>query len=301
MLDPMSTPEYDSPASLRRFLEGEGLAMAKRLGQNFLIDRRQRERILAETGATPGSAVWEIGPGIGAMTSLALDAGLGVTAFEIDHGFVRVLRRLFGERESFRLVAGDFLDTWRAEADSRGLPGVVFGNLPYSAASAMIAALLEQDRPPHRMVFTVQKEAAARMAAKPGTKDYSAFSILCTSNYRVRAAFDLGSSSFWPAPNVTSSVVVFVPRPDPVMAGDRRGFSAFVRACFSSRRKTMRNNLKSGAGLPEGCPRDVDALLVASLNRLGRPPDARAEALPPEELASVYRDLKDAATPRQYP
>jgi len=142
---------------------------------------------------------------------------------------------------------------------------------------------------PPPMVFTVQKEAALRMAAKPGTKDYSAFSVLCASACRVRIAFDLAGGSFWPVPNVQSSLVVLEPRPDPIAPADRLGFSAFVRSAFSSRRKTLKNNLKA-AGRPE-------AEVAAALEALGFSPSIRAEALRPEELAAVYGRLKAAPVP----
>jgi 16S rRNA (adenine1518-N6/adenine1519-N6)-dimethyltransferase len=108
--------------------------------------------------------------------------------------------------------------------------------------------------------------------------------VLCTSVCKVRIAFDLGASSFWPAPNVTSSVVVLEPRPSPVSGADRRGFSSFVRAGFATRRKTLKNNLKAW-GKPE-------AAVIEALNSLGIREDVRAEALDPEELAKVYEALK---------
>lgn len=99
--------------------------------------------MLDELKAEAGTRVWEIGPGIGAMTALALDLGLAVTVFEIDHGFSRTLARLFGGNPSFRLVEGDFIDTWKAELEATGAPDRIFGNLPYSAANAIVASLLE--------------------------------------------------------------------------------------------------------------------------------------------------------------
>ncbi|HOX48554.1 MAG TPA: 16S rRNA (adenine(1518)-N(6)/adenine(1519)-N(6))-dimethyltransferase RsmA [Spirochaetia bacterium] len=239
--------------------------------------------------------MWEIGPGIGSMTAMALDSGLEVTAFEIDRGFARLLGRIFAGRPKFRLVEGDFLRTWKTELAAGRLPDAVFGNLPYNVASAMVALLIERypeaagSGGPPPMVFTVQKEAALRMAAKPGTKDYSAFSVLCASACRVRIAFDLAGGSFWPVPNVQSSLVVLEPRPDPIAPADRLGFSAFVRSAFSSRRKTLKNNLKA-AGRPE-------AEVAAALEALGFSPSIRAEALRPEELAAVYGRLKAAPVP----
>jgi 16S rRNA (adenine1518-N6/adenine1519-N6)-dimethyltransferase len=295
MLGPMPStarpsPDYDSPTALRALLEAEGLAMTKRFGQNFLINRRQRQRILEELGAAPGALAWEIGPGIGSMTALALEAGLRVAAFEIDHGFARLLARIFGDDPSFSLVEGDFVYTWKEALAGGSRPDRIFGNLPYNAANAIVASLIEGALVPPRMVFTVQKEAAQRMAAVPGSKDYSAFSVLCTSACRVRIAFDIGSSSFWPAPKVVSSVVSLEPRPEPVAAGDRMGFSAFVRAGFASRRKTLRNNLKA-AGRPCG------EELSEALRAVGAAEDARAEALGPEELSSVFSALGRCQSP----
>jgi 16S rRNA (adenine1518-N6/adenine1519-N6)-dimethyltransferase len=300
-----NTPDYDSPQALKALLEAEGLAMSKRFGQNFLVNRNSRERVLEELKAERGMTVWEIGPGIGAMTALALEAGLAVTAFEIDHGFSRLLAKIFGGRPSgdgpaFKLVEGDFLDTWKAELESSGPPDRIFGNLPYNAANAIVASLLEGGLVPPRMIFTVQKEAGLRMIAVPGTKDYSSFSVLCTSACKSKLAFDLGASSFWPAPRVTSSVIRMLPRRDPVAADDRAGFSAFVRALFSSRRKTLRNNLVAaaaslGPALGRGDRASLAAALDEALAALGIRADVRAEALRPEELAAVYEALKAKA------
>jgi len=253
--------------------------MSKRLGQNFLVNRGIREKILGAVGREAGDRVWEIGPGIGSMTSMLLDAGLEVAAFEIDHGFARLLNRVFGEEERFRLVEGDFLDTWPGELETRGPPDIVIGNLPYNAAAAMVASLIEGGVG-RRLVFTVQREVAQRMAAKPGGKDYSSFTVLCASSSSVRILFDIGGGSFWPAPRVTSSVVAMEPLRSPLAPDDRKGFSRFVRQSFSSRRKTLRNNLKA-AGWTE---RIVDGALDA----LGIDRAVRAEALAPDVLAALY-------------
>lgn len=258
--------------------------MSKRFGQNFLVNRRARERILEELDPSPGDRVWEVGPGIGAMSALILEAGGELTVFEIDHGFCRLLQRLFGANPRFRLVEGDFLDTFPGEFEAEGGPLALFGNLPYNAAAAIIAAIIESGRLPPRMVFTVQKEAALRMASGPGSKDYSAFSVLCASACSVRLAFDLGGGSFWPAPKVTSTVVTLAPRPDPLLPGERKAFSRFVRQAFSSRRKTLKNNLR-GAGFP-------DVRIESALEKLGLRADLRAEVLAPEVLAALYGTLR---------
>ena len=254
--------------------------MSKRFGQNFLVDPNAREKLYAALGASSPVHIWEIGPGIGAMTALLLQRGHSVTAFEIDHGFARILRDLFGNEPRFTLVEGDFLKTWKASA----LPNIVFGNLPYNVALAIIGDLLESVEVPRQMIFTVQKEAAQRIVSVPGTKDYSAFSVLCSSVCRAKILYDIGASAFWPRPRVTSSVIALSPRPDPIAAGDRMGFSRFVRGAFSSRRKTLRNNV---IAMGQGFSEKLDGTLAG----LGIVADVRAEALRPEQLASVYFSL----------
>ena len=295
------TIAYDSPTAIKTFLEAQGLAMSKRFGQNFLVDRNARDKLYSALGASAPLHIWEIGPGIGAMTALLLERGHRVTAFEIDHGFARILRDLFGANPNFTLIEGDFLKTWKAErgvagssgeksgaSSAGGMPDRLFGNLPYNVALVIIADLLENNWVPRKMVFTVQKEAARRIAAGPGTKDYAAFSVLCASVCRTKILYDIGASAFWPRPRVTSSVVALEPRPEPIAGGDRAGFTRFVRSAFSSRRKTLRNNLNA-------MDKDFSAALDPALEALGIVADVRAEALVPEQLAAVYFALKSSA------
>lgn len=282
---------YDSPASIQAFLEQNGLAVSKRLGQNFLIDRSVRSRIVKALEVEEGMQVWEIGPGIGAMTILLLEEKVRLTAFEIDYGFVRVLKGLFSEYENFCIVKGDVLKTLCSQKD---LPARIFGNLPYNSAFAIISDILEMEILPQHMVFTLQKEAAHRMVAGPGTKDYSSLSVLCTSVCDVRILFDIGSSAFWPRPRVTSSAVQLIPKKKSMSALERKDFSDFVRAAFSSRRKTLRNTLRfwiqqRSPFLDEA---KIDTQLQGILEELGIESSIRAEALAPDELFAIYRQLQ---------
>ncbi len=282
---------YDSPASIQAFLEQNGLAVSKRLGQNFLIDRSVRSRIVKALEVEEGMQVWEIGPGIGAMTILLLEEKVQLTAFEIDYGFVRVLKGLFSEYENFCIVKGDVLKTLCSQ---KNLPARIFGNLPYNSAFAIISDILEMEILPQHMVFTLQKEAAHRMVAGPGTKDYSSLSVLCTSVCDVRILFDIGSSAFWPRPRVTSSAVQLIPKKKSMSALERKDFSDFVRAAFSSRRKTLRNTLRfwikqRSPFLDEA---KIDTQLQGILEELGIESSIRAEALAPDELFAIYRQLQ---------
>jgi len=180
--------------------------------------------------------------------------------------------------------------TWRTQTAQ---PDRIFGNLPYNVAFDIITDLLKGGCVPPRMVFTLQKEAARRMTARPGSKDYSAFSVLCASVCDTRILFDIGSSAFWPQPRVTSSVVQIVPKDEPVPLDRRRDFFDFVRAAFSSRRKTLRNALYlwACAALPSLKEGEFETLLKKSLKQAGFGVDIRAEVLDPEELFLLYRTL----------
>ena len=244
--------------------------MTKKFGQNFLVGGGYRERIASLTGAIEGSHVWEIGPGLGAITSLLLSSGASVKAFEIDHGFCALLKGpAFGDEKGFTLVEGDALKTLFCQPDR---PDVICGNLPYNVGSVCIARLIEASLTPARMVFTLQKEVVERMCARPGDDDWSSFSILTQLDYENSLAFTIGRSNFYPSPNVDSAVVVMTRRERPLVEDAVRGtFLSLVRTLFAQRRKTIRNNLSHG-----GYGKDAVASILESCSLTG---SERAEAL----------------------
>jgi 16S rRNA (adenine1518-N6/adenine1519-N6)-dimethyltransferase len=265
---------YDSPAALRVFREERGLGMRKKFGQNFLINPGFRRKLVEALDPEKGEGVWEIGPGLGAMTRELLERGCRVTAFEIDPGFSGVLRELFGGREAFLLVEGDALKTWRGE------PGAdyLIGNLPYNIGAVLLADMIEGGRLFKRMVVTVQREVARRMAAKPGSADYSSFSVLVASAYRADPLMLMGGSSFYPAPRVDSQGLLLELLPPEERAGSSL-FYPLVRRLFGSRRKTLKNNLQGFVSSRAASGDDVRALSLAALERCGIKPEERAENL----------------------
>jgi len=266
----------DSPADIRSLLADRGLALKKRWGQNFLVNRGARERLVGILDPSRQDTVWEIGPGLGAMTG-ALAAGSGrVVAFEVDRGLCRYLSESLAGLANVRLVPGDFLQTWKDEYEHRGRPDLVLGNLPYRSASLMIAELVESGLRPRRMVFTVQRELAQRMGSAPGARSYSSFSVLCQACFSVAERGDLQPGSFYPAPEVVSSVVELVPRADGPTGAELAALERIARTLFASRRKTIRNNVK-------------DAALIAALEREGIDLGLRAEQIPPRTFVSLAR------------
>ena len=228
---------YNSARELQSFLEKENMGMRKKFGQNFLINPNARSKIIDALEAPPGSDVWEIGPGLGAMTSGLLEKGLQVRAFEIDPGFSRTLRGIFSEYKNFTLVEGDVMKTWQGQTAAPYL----LGNLPYNIAASLLGGMIEKGRLFNRMVVTVQEEVAVRMAAGPGSKNYSSFSVLCACAYSVKKIMDISGDSFYPKPQVNSRALRLDLKPG---AGNYPAvFYPLVRGLFASRRKMIKHNL----------------------------------------------------------
>jgi 16S rRNA (adenine1518-N6/adenine1519-N6)-dimethyltransferase len=275
---------YNSAAALQTFLAENGMGMRKKFGQNFLINPGIREALVCALNAETGEGVWEIGPGLGAMTRLLLERGFLVRAFEIDLGFVRILRELFSAHEHFTLVEGDVLKTWKAEP----LSPYLLGNLPYNIAAAVLADFIEQGRLFKRIVVTVQREVARRMAAAPDSADYSSFSVLCASVYRVKPLMVIKSAAFYPRPHVDSQAVLLELRED-ADAQKPACLYPLVRRLFASRRKTIKNNLMSfctSRGKPTAMA--AEALGQCALNE-----SKRAENLTLEDFMVLAKTVED--------
>jgi 16S rRNA (adenine1518-N6/adenine1519-N6)-dimethyltransferase len=290
---PTAVPRFnpDSPADIRVALEALGIGLKKRWGQNFLVNRGARERLVGLLDPQPGESAWEIGPGLGSMTGLLLDRGVTLTAFEVDRGLCRYLRQVHAGEGRFRLVEGDFLDTWREVAEGQGAPVRILGNLPYRSASIMIAALVEGGLRPSRQVFTVQRELADRMTAAPRSKDYSSFSALCQACFQIEDRGDLRPGSFYPAPEVLSSIVELRPLPGGPDACTVAEMSALLRGLFAARRKTLRNNVQAGWPADEKGQAVADALASEGIDL-----SSRAEELAPETFVRVARRLAAGPT-----
>lgn len=267
-------PDYNAPSALAAVLDAHGFGMQKKFGQNFLINAHIRQELVSALNLTDEATVWEVGAGLGAMTALLLDSGAQVTAFEIDRGFIKLLRTYFGSCSSFHLIEGDVLKTWQAEYQ-KNVPAAFFGNLPYNIAAKLIAATIEAGCLFDRMVITVQKEVGCRITAAVGTKDYSSFSVLCQWAYQVAVIRDIAPAAFWPQPNVESRALRFIKRQQVQHVQNERLFFMLVRALFSARRKTVKNNLDTLLAALQKKNRASEFFLKqAEIN-----PSARAESL----------------------
>jgi 16S rRNA (adenine1518-N6/adenine1519-N6)-dimethyltransferase len=236
---------YDSPKEIALFLNERRLSLKKRFGQNFLVSPGVRRKLISVLAPAIEQTVWEVGAGIGAMTHMLAGVVERLVVFEIDRGLVHVLEESFGEDSRLIIVAGDYCKTWEGVSQAFGFPDKIIGNLPYNLAATIIATLIGWERSVTKAVFTVQKEVAKRMAAVPGSKDYSGFSLMCQSVFDVRLHGDIAAPSFYPVPEVTSTIVSLTPN-DFDRDYDRALYSIVVRDLFAARRKTIRNNLVAG-------------------------------------------------------
>jgi len=274
------TLNYNSSLELKTFLEQQGLGMQKKFGQNFLVDANAKKILVEALGIQAGDEVWEVGPGLGAMTALLLEKNVKLKAFEIDKGFIRILKELFGGNDHFNLIEGDVMKNWEKHVSSSASPRYLFGNLPYNIGAALLADFIEKRHIFQRIVVTVQKETALRMAAKAGTKDYSSFSVLCASSYKVKPVITIRPSSFYPQPNVDSMGVLMESKGVTLFPP---GFFKLVRALFASRRKTIRNNLTAFVNSKEICE--------AVLSENGLTGSERAETLEVDMFLSLAKSL----------
>ena len=277
---------YDKITDISLVLEAAGLAMSKKLGQNFLIDKNARERIADIINTKEDTTTWEIGPGLGAITSLVLESGAYVKAFELDKGFCKILTETaFTDEEKFSLIEGDALKTLLKQKD---MPEVIYGNLPYNVGSVCIAKLIENSLLPNKMVFTLQKEVVERMVANCDSENYSSFSILCQIDYNVSYAFTIPQTCFYPVPKVDSAVVLMEKREQSLVPDAIRSlFLTLVRELFKSRRKNIRNNLSTSKF------NFNKATIDEILEKANLSPTLRAEAIALEDLINLANIVKE--------
>ena len=273
---------------MKPLLAEHGFHFSKAKGQNFLIAPWVPQRIAEDAGVDGAAGVLEIGPGIGPLTQqLALRAGK-VCAVELDKRLEPILKLTVGEFQNLEILWEDVLKLDVAklvEEKFRGLRPMACANLPYYITSPILTALLEAECFDSVTVM-VQKEVAQRIAAKPGTADYSAFTVFCQYYAQPQILFDVPSGCFMPQPKVTSAVIQLkVRRERPWEILDQNVFFRVVRASFAMRRKTLQNGLASG--FPElGKAGAAEVLQACSL-----PPTVRGETLDIPAFAAIANEI----------
>ena len=269
------SPGKTSQRSARETLGDLGLRPRRRWGQNFLVDLRVADRIVAAAEAA-GREVLEIGPGLGALSDRLAAQAKALVLVEIK--LVNVLlreRERFAEQGHVRVVEGDALEIDLAALFPENERAVVVANLPYSVASQILIRLLDERRRFSHLVLMLQREVAERLVARPGTRSYGVLSIWTALYASPAVLFHVSAGAFHPRPKVESTVVRLSLQDEPrVTIRDEEIFRAIVRASFGQRRKTLRNALSA---LP----------VEGALEYAGIDPRRRGETLDLEEFARL--------------
>ena len=273
---------------MKPLLAEHGFHFSKAKGQNFLIAPWVPERIAEDSGVDETVGVLEIGPGIGPLTQQLCLRAKKVCAVEVDTRLEPLLQKTVGEFSNLEILWSDILkqDVKALVAEKfDGLRPMACANLPYYITTPILSALLEAECF-ERVTVMVQKEVAQRIAAKPGTADYGAFTVFCQFYAQPELLFDVPPHCFMPQPKVTSAVVSLKVRKElPWDIQDKALFFRVVKASFAMRRKTLQN------GLASGFPELGKAGAAEVLEAVGLPAAVRGETLDIAGFAAIANEI----------
>jgi len=284
-------------SEMKRILAAGDIQLTKSLGQNFLHDVNQLQRIVALAQLTATDRILEIGPGLGPLTAFLLQHAKHVLAIEKDARLFAVLKQRFADAASSRTVSSVIADACATRGGSLELLHAdaldflkqqprdwadwkLVANLPYSVASPILVELAQANSGPAMMVATLQIEVARRLMALADSKDYGVLTVLIQAAYEPTSWFKIPAGSFFPEPDVESACVCLTRRAVPlVQPGPQQGiFVRVVKRSFSQRRKMMLKLLK------QDWPAER---LVNAFETLKISTTARAENLTPEQFAAL--------------
>ena len=281
-------PTLTDLSTIRDLCARYDFALSKGFGQNFIINPGICPRIAEASGIGPGWGALEVGPGIGVLTEQLCKRADNVVSIEVDKRLPPLLEETMADYDNFKLILNDVLkvDLKALLAEEfGGKPVAVCANLPYYITSPILMRLLEEKLPIRNITVMVQKEAAQRLCAAPGTRDAGAISYAVAYYAEPKLLFSVQPGSFYPAPKVTSAVVRMDIRPTPaVQVEDEAGYFALVRAAFGQRRKTAANAIAGGLNLPK-------EKVIAAIEAAGFDARIRPEALTLEDFAKIQQAL----------
>lgn len=259
-------------------------AFQKRFGQNFLIDGRVIDKIIAAANITKEDTVLEIGPGIGTMTQYLAEAAGQVIAVEIDKNLLPIYEETLADYDNVTIINNDILkvdihELIKGKADKVK----VVANLPYYITTPIIMGLFENHIPAESITVMVQKEVADRMQSGPGSKDYGALSLAVQYYAQPYIVANVPPNCFMPRPNVGSAVIRLTRwEKPPVTVKDEKLMFKLIRASFNQRRKTLQNGINNSPDLSFTKEQVVEALRAMGLSET-----VRGEALTLEQFARL--------------
>lgn len=264
----------------------------KKFGQNFLIDHRVLEKIIAGAGVTKDDFVLEIGPGIGTMTQYLAEAAREVCAVEIDNNLIPILQETLQAYDNVTIINGDILKLdlkQLVQEKNQGRPIKVVANLPYYITTPIIMGLFENGVPLDNLTVMVQKEVADRMKVGPGTKDYGALSLAVQYYAKPYIVANVPCNCFMPRPKIDSAVIRLTRHTEPpVKVHDEKLMFTIIHAAFNQRRKTLVNGLNNSGNL-----NFTKEEITTALEKCGLSPDIRGEKLTLEQFAQLSNFLSN--------
>lgn len=261
-------------------LKNSGFAFKKKYGQNFISDSALLQRIADGAEVTKDDVVLEIGCGAGALTKVLAERAKKVIGYEIDLSLRPVLERALSGAENAEVVFADFMRVRLDRLEEELPPYKVVANLPYYITTPLIMDFAENSAKCISLTVMVQEEVARRLCAKENTPDYGAITASLALRGECVIIERVGREMFTPSPNVDSAVVKITLQGDRLGVQNRDFYKKVVQAAFSSRRKTLENNLVNSFGLSRGQAKEA-------LSACGIDCAARGETLSPKEFARL--------------
>ena len=280
------------PKNTIEILQKYNFTFQKKFGQNFLIDTRVLERIIAQAEITKDDMVLEIGPGIGTMTQYLCENAREVVAVEIDNSLIPILEDTLSEYNNVTVINDDILKVdinKLVEEHNAGKPIKVVANLPYYITTPIIMGLFEKKVNVDSITVMVQKEVADRMKSGPGSKDYGALSLAVQYYSKPEIVANVPPNCFMPRPNVSSAVIRLKLYDEMAVKVENENLLfRLIRASFNRRRKTLVNGIKNSGELNYTKEQVVEALAKMGLNE-----NIRGEALTLEQFGELSDILNE--------
>ncbi len=269
---------------IKKILAECGFGFKKQLGQNFITDKELLASIVEASGVRREDTVVEIGCGAGTLTRALAERVKKVIAFEVDKSLIPVLERTLAGLDNAEVVFRDFLKVDLAEFES-GMDGYfVVANLPYYVTTPLIMKLIENAEKCKGLSVMVQEEVAERLCARAGTAEYGALTAMVALRAECEIVKRVPRTLFYPRPNVDSAVVRFTFGRG-IEVKDKAAYKKTVHAAFSSRRKTLENNLVNTFKFTRAEAQEI-------LSKCGVDLKARGETLSPEQFAMLSEFIK---------
>lgn len=278
------TNNLTSLSYIKQLSRKYGFKFDKKYGQNFIINPSVCPRIADSAGIDENSGVIEIGTGIGVLTSQLAQRAKKVVALEIDTSLQPILAETLAEYDNVKVIYQDVLKTdidRLIKQEFGDMPVSVRANLPYYITSPIIMKLLEENLPIDNITVMVQKEAAARICAAPGSREAGAISLAVQYYSRPQVCFNVSPGSFYPPPKVTSSVIrLDIKKEKDVHPASEKNMFRLIKAAFGQRRKTFVNSVSANLSLPK-------AQVESALSATGLDLMVRPEKLTLKEFAAL--------------